>query len=60
MDVLEYYIPAESYYKLIKSVEDDPKFDKGKAEKLLRSFVEGDKSTIRSKARIMIEHSHYY
>jgi type I restriction enzyme R subunit len=32
MDVLEYYTPVESYSKLIKSVEGDPKFDKGKAK----------------------------
>lgn len=58
MDVLEHYTPVESYYKLLKKIEEDPEFDKEKAEKMLRAFVESDKATIRSKAAIMVEHFH--
>lgn len=28
MDVLKYFTPVQSYYKLAKTVEDDPQFDK--------------------------------
>ena len=31
LDVLEHYTPVESYYKLAKTVEDDPEFDAKKA-----------------------------
>ena len=27
LDVLENYVPVDSYYKLIKKIEDDPEFD---------------------------------
>ena len=39
MDVLKFYTPIYSYYKLTKTVEDDPMFDKKKAQKKLRAFV---------------------
>jgi type I restriction enzyme R subunit len=28
LDVLRHYTPVESYYKLVKKIEDDPEFDK--------------------------------
>src|SRR5436190_7288611 len=31
LDVLKSYTPVDSYYKLIKKIEDDPEFDVGKA-----------------------------
>lgn len=33
LDVLEYYTPIKSFYKLIKTVMDDPEYDKKKAQK---------------------------
>ena len=33
LDVLENYVPVDSYYKLIKKIEDDPEFDTKKAKK---------------------------
>ena len=57
-DVLEHYTPVESYYKLAKTVEDDPKFDTKKAQKKLRQFVEGSEHAIRLKAEIMVDHFH--
>lgn len=47
LDVLKYYTPIASYYKLMKTVQDDPMFDKKRAQKKLRSFVESDSYTIR-------------
>ena len=58
LDVLEHYTPVESYYKLAKTVEDDPKFDTKKAQKKLRRFVEGSDHAIRLKAEIMVDHFH--
>ena len=56
LDVLAQYTPVESYYKLAKTVEDDPEFDANKARKKLRRFVEGNEHAIRLKAEIMVDH----
>ena len=58
LDVLKYYTPVQSYYRLIKTAEDDPRFDKKKSEKLLRAFVEAQPRTIERKAEIIVEHFH--
>jgi len=58
LDVLKYYTPIDSYYKLMKTVEDDPMFDKKRAQKKLRSFVESNSHTIAHKAEMMIDHFH--
>ena len=58
LDVLAHYTPVNSYYKLAKTVEDDPQFDTRKAQKKLRRFVEGSDHAIRLKAEIMVDHFH--
>ena len=58
LDVLAHYTPVNSYYKLAKTVEDDPEFDVRKAQKKLRRFVEGHDHAIRLKAEIMVDHFH--
>ena len=58
IDVLKNYTPIDSFYKLKKIVEDDPQFDKKKAQKKLRAFVESDSYTIDKKAAMMVEHFH--
>ena len=58
LDVLKNYTAITSYYKLIKTVENDPMFDKKRAQKKLRSFVEGNSFTIAKKAAMMVEHFH--
>lgn len=58
LDVLKNYTPIDSFYKLKKIVEDDPQFDKKKAQKKLRAFVESDSYTIDKKAAMMVEHFH--
>ena len=58
LDVLAYYTPVTSYYKLAKTVEDDPEFDVNKARKKLRRFVEGHDHAIHLKAEIMVDHFH--
>lgn len=58
LDVLKYYTPIASYYKLMKTVQDDPMFDKKRAQKKLKAFVESDSYTISQKAEMMVEHFH--
>ena len=58
LDVLRHYTPVRSYYRLAKTVEDDPEFDTKKAQRKLRRFVEGHDHAIRLKAEIMVDHFH--
>jgi type I restriction enzyme R subunit len=58
LDVLANYTPVESYYRLMKTVEDDPEFDTKKAKKKLRRYVESHDHAIRQKAEIMVDHFH--
>lgn len=58
LDVLKHYTPVNSYYKLIKKIEDDPKFDAARAKKKLRRYVESHDHAIRLKAEIMVDHFH--
>ncbi|MCF6271152.1 MAG: DEAD/DEAH box helicase family protein [Melioribacteraceae bacterium] len=58
LDVLSNYTTYNSFYKLIKSVEGNPKFDTKDAQKKLRAYVEGHEFAITEKAKIMIDHFH--
>ena len=58
LDVLAHYTPISSYYKLARTIEDDPEFDSKRAQKKLRRFVEGHEHAIRAKAEIMVDHFH--
>ena len=58
LDVLRYYTPVQSYYKLVKTVEADPEFDTKRAQKKLRRYVESHDHAIRLKAEIMVDHFH--
>jgi len=58
LDVLKNYTPVKSYYRLIKTVEDDPLFDAKKAQKKLRRYVESHQHAIREKTEIMVDHFH--
>ena len=58
MDVLRHFTPVQSYYKLAKTIEDDPQFDKKRAQRLLRYYVESNQYAIHEKANIMVEHFH--
>lgn len=58
LDVLKSYTPVNSYYNLVKTVEEDPEFDAKKAQKKLRRYVESHEHAIREKAEIMVDHFH--
>ena len=56
LDVLANYTTYRSYYEIQKSIQDNPLFDTGKAQKKLRAYVERHPQTIAVKAEIMLEH----
>lgn len=58
LDVLAHYTPINSYYKLVKTIQDDPQFDAKRATKKLRRYVESHDHAIRLKAEIMVDHFH--
>ncbi len=58
LDVLQNYTPVASFYRLMKTVEEDPEFDVKRAQKRLRGYVEGHAHAIGEKAEIMVEHFH--
>jgi type I restriction enzyme R subunit len=58
LDVLKYYTPVDSYYKLVKKVEGDPEFDTKRAKRKLRRYVESHDHAIRLKAEITVDHFH--
>jgi type I restriction enzyme R subunit len=58
LDVLRHYTPVESYYRLVKKIENDPEFDIKRAQKKLRRYVESHEHAIRLKAEIMVDHFH--
>lgn len=58
LDVLKNYTTIDSWYKIMKAVEDDPMFDKKRAQKKLRAFVEGNSNVIAKKAAMMVDHFH--
>ena len=58
LDVLASYTTVDSYYRLVKTTADDPKFDAKRAKKKLRRYVESHEHAIRLKAEIMVDHFH--
>ena len=56
LDVLASYATYKAYWRLLKKVEDDPRYDKKKAEYLLKSFVELHPHAIGEKVKICVEH----
>ena len=56
LDVLGSYTTYKAYWRLKKKIEDDPRYDKRKAEHLLRSFVELHSHAIGEKVAICVEH----
>ena len=56
LDVLANYTTYKTYWRLFKKIEHDPRYDKRKAEYLLKSFVDLHPHAINEKVRIMVEH----
>ena len=58
LDVLESYTTYKTYWRLLKTIEDDPRYEKGKATFLLKSFVDLHPNSIEKKISLMVEHFH--
>jgi type I restriction enzyme, R subunit len=56
LDVLSNYSTYKAYWRLLKKIEDDPHYDRRKAEYLLKSFVDLSEHAIGEKVRICVEH----
>ena len=56
LDVLASYATYKAYWRLLKKIEDDPRYDKRKAEHLLKSFVELHPHAIGEKIAVCVEH----
>jgi type I restriction enzyme R subunit len=58
LDVLKYYTSYETYFKLLKSTEDDPNVERKKAAKALARFLRLHPHNIAQKTEVMVEHFH--
>ena len=56
LDVLQNYTSIQSYFNLIKKIDEDPEFDSNRAQRRLRHYVEAHENAIRSKSEIMVDH----
>lgn len=56
LDVLRNYVTYKTYYKLNKSIEDDPDVDKRKAARALARFVSLHPHNIAQKTEVIVEH----
>lgn len=56
MDVLQNYTTYQSYYALLKKIEDDPEYDKKKAQKKLKHYVESHEHAIKKKTVLIVDH----
>ena len=56
LDVLKNYTTYKTYYRLIKSIEDDPEVDKKKAALALARFMSLHPHNIAQKTEVMVEH----
>jgi len=55
-DVLLNYTTYQSYYALLKKIEDDPEYDKKKAQKKLKAYIEAHEHAIKKKTKVMVDH----
>lgn len=55
-DVLQNYTTYQSFYALLKKIEDDPEYDKKKAQKKLKAYVESHEHAIKKKSKLMVDH----
>lgn len=60
LDVLKHYTTYKTYYRLIKSIEDDPEVDKKKAARALARFMSLHPHNIAQKTEVMVEHFRHF
>ena len=60
LDVLKNYTTYKTYYRLVKSIEDDPEVDKRKAARALARFMSLHPHNIAQKTEVMVEHFRHF
>jgi len=60
LDVLKHYTTYKTYYRLIKSIEDDPQVEKKKAARALARFMSLHPHNIAQKTEVMVEHFRHF
>ena len=60
LDVLQNYTTYKTYFRLIKSIEDDPQVDKTKAARALARFMSLHPYNISQKTELMVEHFRHF
>jgi len=60
LDVLKHYTTYKTYFRLIKSIEDDPEVDKKKAARALARFMSLHPHNIAQKTEVMVEHFRHF
>ena len=58
LDVLGNHTTVDSYFALVKKIDDDPEFDSQRAQRRLRRHVQGHDYAVAIKAQIMVDHFH--
>lgn len=58
LDVLKRYTTYATYYRLLKSCEDDPNVERKKAARALARFLKLHPHNIAQKTEVMVEHFH--
>ena len=56
LDVLKNYTTYETYYRIAKTIEEDPEFDKRKAVRAVARFVSLHPHNLAQKTEVMVEH----
>lgn len=56
LDVLESYTTYQVYFSLLKKIQNDPEFEKKKAQRLILEYVERHEHAIEKKIDIIVKH----
>ena len=56
LDVLQNYTTFKRYFQLVKSVQEDRAYDKGRTLRMLTNYVDLQPHSIETKTRIILEH----
>ena len=56
LDVLRNYTTYETYWRLLKTIEEDPEYDERQASGVLQSYVSLHEHAIEQKVAIMLDH----
>lgn len=56
LDVLQNYITYQTYYKLNKTIEDDPELESRRAKRKIAKYIELHETNIAQKVEIIVEH----